>query len=86
VPDVVSAPAVQIDAVDFTGTVHSMTTVLDSSTAAHGTLTLNQGWYTGYLRILDNSALDAGIVRAVRVAAGMTTAWSEYLTVQALQG
>jgi hypothetical protein len=86
VPDVLAVPQCQVDLVNFAGTVFPMPITLDSSVAAHGTLQLNQGWYTGFERLLDNGVLSAGIVRSVRVGANMITNWSEFLTVNQLAG
>lgn len=51
-----------------------------------GTTSLEQGWYVGFSRVLDNGVMSAGIVRTVRLAAGASTTWLEHLTVAQLQG
>lgn len=86
IPDIIAAPAVEVDMVDFASTLTAVPMVLDTSVAAHGSASLEQGWYTGYLRILDNGELNAGVVRAIRIASGANTLWDEFLTVNQLSG
>jgi len=85
-PDVVVTPSAEADVKPYGGSVTPITMPLTSSTSADGTASLEQGWYTGALRIYDNNILSAGIVRTLRIAAGMTTTWTEYLIVSALEG
>lgn len=86
VPDVLAVPQVETELVGFDSVTHALPVTLDSSTAAHGSLTIEQGWYSAFLRLKDNGVLSAGVVRALRVAAGQTTTWTEFLTVNQLQG
>jgi hypothetical protein len=86
IPDVIAAPGVEAELMAPGGALTAVPMTLESSTAANGTLDIEQGWYTGAVRIYDAGVLNAGIVRAVRIASGATTTWSEFLTVNQLEG
>ncbi len=85
-PDVVVSPSALAEMKPYGGTSVPIALPLTSQTSADGTASLPSGWYTGALRIYDNSILSAGIVRSVRIAEAMTTTWTEYLIVSALDG
>jgi hypothetical protein len=84
-PDVVVTPSAEAEVKALGGSVIPVPLTLTSSVTADGTASLEQGWYTGALRIFDNEILSAGVVRTLRIASGMITTWSEYLIVSALE-
>lgn len=86
VPDVIASPSVEVEMVGWDSVSHTIPMTLASSVEANGTASLDDGWYVSFFRILDNGVLNAGIVRSVRMLANSTTHWSEYLTVNQLEG
>jgi len=85
-PDVVAVPVVEVELLGFDAVLHPVEMTNTGPTAADGTIALPAGWYVGFLRILDNTELSAGLARAIRLAQGGTTTWSEYLQVNQLLG